>query len=71
MKNYNKNEEDREEFYRQNPSAKTAKNEKSVFNMSLQPEEAAAKATNSIFEGPADLALQRKMEAAAKITDNA
>jgi len=71
MKNYNKNEEDREEFYRQNPSAKTAKNEKSVFNMSLQPDEPEAKATNSIFEGPADLALQRKMEAAAKITDSA
>jgi hypothetical protein len=73
MKNYNKNEDDRDEFYRQNPQAKTAKNEKSVFNMSLQPNEteSATTATNTIFEGPADLALQRKMEAAAKVTDSA
>lgn len=80
MKAYNQNEDAREVFYKENPQARTAKNEKSVFNMSLQPTDVPAvvgakenvvvdgsvtEATKSLFDGPADLALARKMEAAS------
>ena len=41
MKKYNENEEARDKFYQENPSAKNAKNVKSVFNMSLQPSDMA------------------------------
>jgi hypothetical protein len=77
MKAYSENEDAREKFYTQNPDAKKAKNVKSVFNMSLQPSDAAGtsaelnatEATNTLFEGPADLALARKMEKATKIDE--
>ena len=76
MKAYNENEDAKEKFFTEHPEARTAKNVKSVFNMSLQPSEgegegAAApagtvtEATNALFDGPADLALARKMERAA------
>ena len=81
MKKYNENEDAREKFYSDNPEAKTAKNVKSVFNVSVEPDapESVTEAAAPLFDGPADLALERKMErlavanaaaieAAAKVT---
>ena len=84
MKKYNENEEARDKFYQENPSAKNAKNVKSVFNMSLQPSDMAGptaatdatasaetvtEATSTLFEGTADLALARKMEQSASVKE--
>ena len=66
MKAYNDNEDALDKFYTENPDAKTKKNEKSVFSMSLEPTAENAAATSShaaLFEGPADLALQKKIDA--------
>ncbi len=75
MKAYKQNEEQREEFYAKNPAAKAARNskggarsEKEIMNI-VGPSEGGAEAApssagqhSSLFDGPADLALQRKME---------
>jgi len=74
MKKYKENEEARENFYRE--QRKTGR-EKTVMNMDGQtqdvgPSNAAASASSvntvhtSLFSGPADLALERKKENAAK-----
>ena len=71
MKAYTENEDAKDKFFTENPEARNAKNVKSVFNMSLQSNEdasasatdvATSSVTNSLFDGPADLALARKME---------
>ena len=75
MKSYKKNEEDREEFFSKNPDAKKSIKPKGVIGENLASslsgptsEPAPVNTTssagqhNSLFEGPADLALQRKME---------
>lgn len=70
MKMKNENEEKLDDFYTKNPEVKGAKNVKSVFNMSLEPADSAATnavidgavGTSALFDGPADLALSRKME---------
>jgi len=69
MKSYKKNEEDREEFFSKNPDAKKAAKPK-IIGESLENSAPASVVEasgptgqhNSLFEGPADLALQRKME---------
>lgn len=75
MKAYKQNEEQREEFYAKNPAAKAARNskggarsEKEIMNI-VGPSEGGAETApspagqhGSLFDGPADLALQRKME---------
>lgn len=79
MKAYKQNEEQREEFYAKNPAAKAARNskggarsEKEIMNIVGPSEEknevvsSPAGQHNSLFDGPADLALLRKMEREAK-----
>lgn len=60
MKKYTENEENREEFYSKNPNAKTAKGEKSIFNIAVDSD--APPQTNTMFDGTGDIALSRKME---------
>lgn len=73
MKAYKDNEEKREDFYKENPDARTANNksvrgEKDIMSIVGDKEDKDAAATTSagehasLFEGPADLALQRKLE---------
>jgi len=92
MKMKNENEEKLDEFYTKNPEVKGSKSVKSVFNMSLEPTSdvtthdivtqdgsvnTVTEATSALFNGPADLALARKMERLASeetkstIIDNA
>ena len=74
MKTYKENEEAREEFYNKNPDAKTAskkggvRGEKEIMSIVGTEEDKsnAAGEHSSLFDGPADLALQRKMEREAK-----
>jgi hypothetical protein len=71
MKAYKENEEAREQFYNKNPDAKTAskkggvRGEKEIMSIVGTEEDksnAAGGEHASLFDGPADLALQRKME---------
>ena len=72
MKAYKENEEAREQFYNKNPDAKNAskkggvRGEKEIMSIVGTEEDkssaASAGAHASLFDGPADLALQRKME---------
>jgi hypothetical protein len=73
MKAYKDNEEKREDFYKENPDARTANNksvrgEKEIMSIVGDKEDKEAVTTTSagehasLFEGPADLALQRKLE---------
>lgn len=78
MKGYKENEESREQFYANNPDAKKRAFKKDVQNM-VQPEDKAGEKSEAsapvfgdvsqenaaLFSGPADLAIQRKMERAA------
>jgi len=77
MKGYKENEDARENFYSSNPDAKKAAFKKGVQSM-VEPEAKAGTADDlsaamrgvssenaAIFDGPADLAIQRKMERAA------
>ncbi len=81
MKSYKENEEQREEFYKQNPDAKKGgkagvRTEKEIMsivgptngesNAAGGGPAAAAGEHASLFDGPADLALQRKMEREAE-----
>lgn len=80
MKSYKENEEQREEFYKQNPDAKKGgkggvRTEKEIMSIvGVTSDEsnaagggpAAAGEHASLFDGPADLALQRKMEREAE-----
>jgi hypothetical protein len=75
MKAYKENEEAREQFYNKNPDAKNAskkgsvRGEKEIMSIVGPTEEkssAAAGAHASLFDGPADLALERKMERESK-----
>ncbi len=74
MKAYKENEEAREQFYNKNPDAKNAtkkggvRGEKEIMSIVGTDEDksnaasASAGEHASLFDGPADLALQRKME---------
>jgi hypothetical protein len=69
MKAYKDNEEQRETFYKANPDAKNAakrgavRGEKEIMSLVGEKEEApSGGAHNALFEGPADLALERKLE---------
>lgn len=67
MKGYKENEEAREKFYQENPALKGKKAEKGVsnmFNVSKIEEE-----VKDLFDGPADLAMERKREGAGKKED--
>jgi hypothetical protein len=76
MKGYKQNEEAREKFYQENPALKGKKTEKGVtpmFGMSKAEDEAngdgvvdIGDANKALFEGPADLAMERKREKAAE-----
>ncbi len=80
MKSYKENEEQREEFYKQNPDAKKGgkagvRTEKEIMSIVGPKGEsnaagggpaAAGGEHASLFDGPADLALQRKMEREAE-----
>lgn len=74
MKAYKENEEAREQFYNKNPDAKTAtkkgsvRGEKEIMSIVGPSDEKsnAAGEHSSLFDGPADLALERKMEREAK-----
>jgi len=57
MKGYKNNEESREKFYSEHPNLKKQGDKKVVTSML----EGDASATNAIFNGPADLAMERKM----------
>ena len=59
MKGYKNNEESREKFYSEHPNLKKNGDKKIVTSMV----EGDASATNAIFNGPADLAMERKMAA--------
>jgi hypothetical protein len=59
MKGYKNNEESREKFYSEHPNLKKQGDKKVVTSML----EGDASATNAIFNGPADLAMERKMAA--------
>lgn len=65
MKAYKENEEAREQFYNKNPEARDAsrkggvRGEKEIMSIVGPTEESAH---SSLFDGPADLALQRKLE---------
>jgi hypothetical protein len=81
MKSYKENEEQREEFYKQNPDAKKGgkagfRTEKEIMSI-VGPTAGESNAAGggpvaaggehaSLFDGPADLALQRKMEREAE-----
>jgi hypothetical protein len=79
MKAYKENEEAREQFYKKNPDARNAtkrgnvRTEKEIMSI-VGTKEDQVSAQNevvsgqhaSLFDGPADLALQRKMENEAK-----
>lgn len=92
MSAYKKNEDDREQFYSNNPEARAAKGqkrgvrtEKEIMSVvgpsdektegssnevvSAAPTTSAGGAFAGLFEGPADLALQRKMERKEKKED--
>jgi hypothetical protein len=71
MKTYKENEEAREQFYNKNPDARTAskkggvRGDKEIMSIVGTEEDksnAAGGEHASLFDGPADLALQRKME---------
>jgi cation transport regulator ChaB len=74
MKAYKDNEEKREDFYKENPDARTAakkavRTEKEIMSIVGDKEDKEDKEASSaggehasLFEGPADLALQRKLE---------
>lgn len=71
MKAYKENEEARDDFYNKNPDARTAakkavRTEKEIMNIVGDKEDKEAGSAggehSSLFDGPADLALQRKME---------
>ena len=76
MKAYKENEEAREQFYNKNPDAKNAskrggvRGEKEIMSIVGTSDEKGAEATSgavggehsSLFNGPADLALERKLE---------
>lgn len=70
MKAYKENEEKREDFYKENPDARTAakkavRTEKDIMSIVGDKEDKEASAAGehaSLFNGPADLALQRKLE---------
>jgi hypothetical protein len=76
MKAYKENEEARDEFYNKNPEARNAakqrgvRGEKEIMSIvGTEEDKAAANSSNaaggehaSLFDGPADLALQRKLE---------
>jgi len=59
MKGYKNNEESREKFYSEHPNLKKQADKKVVTSMV----EGDVSATNAIFNGPADLAMERKMAA--------
>jgi hypothetical protein len=59
MKGYKNNEESREKFYSEHPNLKKQADKKVVTSMV----EGDVSATNAIFNGPADLAIERKMAA--------
>lgn len=59
MKGYKTNEEAREKFFSEHPDLRKKEDKKSVVNMF---EESATDANKSLFDGPADLAMARKME---------
>ena len=59
MKGYKNNEESREKFYSEHPNLKKQADKKGVASMV----EGDVSATNAIFNGPADLAMERKMAA--------
>jgi len=59
MKGYKNNEESREKFYSEHPNLKKNGDKKLVTSMV----EGDASTTNAIFNGPADLAMERKMAA--------
>lgn len=60
MKGYKSNEESREKFYSEHPTLKKP-SDKKITSMV----DSASEATNAIFNGPADLAMERKMAAKA------
>lgn len=72
MKAYKKNEEDREQFYAKNPQAKegrrgAVRGEKEIMSVVGPSDETPSNTVvntqhSGLFDGPADLALQRKME---------
>lgn len=68
MKAYKKNEDDREQFYSKNPQAKegrrgAVRGEKEIMSVVGPSDETPSNTQHSgLFDGPADLALQRKME---------
>jgi hypothetical protein len=83
MKAYKDNEESREQFYKQNPDARTAsqrkgvRNEKEIMSIVGTKEDQEGSGSNAagggpsgehaaLFDGPADLALQRKLEREGK-----
>jgi hypothetical protein len=76
MKAYKENEEAREQFYNKNPDAKNAskkggvRGEKEIMSIVGTEEDKSNAASvgehSSLFDGPADLALERKMERDAK-----
>lgn len=59
MKGYKNNEESREKFYSEHPNLKKNGDKKVVTSMV----EGDTSSTNAIFNGPADLAMERKMAA--------
>jgi hypothetical protein len=63
MKAYKENEEAREQFYNKNPEAKTAVNKKGVRGeKEIMSIVGPTEEHSNIFDGPADLALERKLE---------
>ena len=73
MKAYKQNEDDREQFFSKNPDAKNAskrqaRGDKEIMSVVGSTDKDSANEVvpggehSSLFEGPADLALQRKME---------
>ena len=88
MRAYKKNEDDREQFYANNPEARAAKGqkrgirtEKEIMSVVGPSDEKVEGSSNEVvsaggqyaglFDGPADLALQRKMERKDKKEDSA
>ncbi len=59
MKGYKTNEESREKFYSEHPTLRKQGDKKGVTNM-FGPDD-ASNANKAIFDGPADLAMERKM----------
>jgi len=57
MKGYKQNEEAREKFYNEHPNLKKKEAEKNIVNMF---ESSVVDSNKSLFEGPPDLAMQRK-----------